>query len=205
MTIRKIMIEPDKARIAVQVIGVVARGGQSADTGLSVICSRDRRAAIRHRTEEANQVSFEGIIGDRVEQLGGGQVERRRCSLALAIALVRARHEGLVLKDWDTETSAEVILLERRLEPERIEPLAGIELRVAHILEERSVDLVRTALGDDVDYRAGRAAKLRIAVRADHRKLRDLIERHRADVAVLAPPAEPLGTTGSLLSAPSIR
>ena len=69
--------------------------------------------------------------------------------------------ERLVGHDSAAQTSSELVQLELRLRPQRGKEIARIERFVAVELEGRPVQLVRAALGHDVDHPARGPAQLR--------------------------------------------
>jgi hypothetical protein len=128
----------------------------------------------RHRIQTAGR---DLVIGDRlarhgIDELGSDAREvasplRRGWDepddaggrAANARALIAAEIEQLVLDDRAAHGSAELVALQRILHGS--EELPGIHCAVAQEIEHRSVDLVGTGTGDDVDHAAAGIAELR--------------------------------------------
>src|SRR5258708_23603292 len=70
--------------------------------------------------------------------------------------------EGFVLEDRTAQRTTELVLTKLRFRSMRAELVRGrVQLVVAEEFIQRAVEAVRTALGDDVDHRAGRPAYVR--------------------------------------------
>src|SRR5207245_10401887 len=86
----------------------------------------------------------------------------------LAKTFVISKEEHFVLLDWAAQRCAKLVALEGWRSSGCVEEVAGVEGAIAQILEEVSMQLVRSRRGHDADLSAGAFAILgAIAIRQD--------------------------------------
>src|SRR5262249_38857269 len=92
-------------------------------------------------------------------------------SLDLAIALVIAEEEDLVLPDGSAEGAAKLVLVVRA--PKRIKETPCIQVSIPQKLEHITVEMVRPRLGNDFDLTSPVVAVLRVIVIGQYSEFRD--------------------------------
>src|SRR6185369_3112411 len=140
------------------VAGWVELAGGNSDAGDGVLEGYRGAGAVAGGGHLAEVAGEHGVSGQAV---AGGVV-----GLVLPRALVAAEEEELVGDDLSTQGSAELVALDGVLC--RGEEVCGVDDIVADEVEDGSVPLVGSGVGDDVDKRAGvNAATRRQRVRFD--------------------------------------
>src|SRR5689334_18210811 len=104
-------------------------------------------------------------------------VRNARDAFARTRAFIIGEEERVVAHDWTTERAAKLIAQVLRLRLSRgREKVARVERGVAMKFKQGTVKVVRTRLRDDVDLRAGIAAKRSIVSARQHFKLANRID-----------------------------